>query len=597
MKTLEQQGITVHSLPLPGDKVEGWLEFPPADQVPARLDQIVATLQASLSAEKPDVEHAVAVFQKAFVALHPFGDGNGRTSRLLANRVLKEFDLPPIVFENQDRDLVATDEEWHTEVMRGIERSRRMLANAYTSWDTYLQASQFAPGRTPPASVNRRVTIEGLPFDLGADSFLYSPTGRPHLVLDGTLVPIGQLDYYVLARRLKSMPTDVADAKIAELTAETRALYGHIEAGYGDDGVKVSSELGAVAADLSFSSKPHPRLAALLVDLLNPALAKPDLLFENYSGSSPAAQVISQYSQRDLEYKLVLDGLKEQGFNGLADQLMAHRRTLFAMAQKRLDKAMPPLAVALGPTKPELRYEKIMYDNSPLRHSSLDAAIEADGDDDMVVYRGAYAIEGLVGMAPNNDPRMPSAREIADIRAQRGAVPNMLKALQSITATAQGAEMICITTDLSLLYRAEFASGSKSHEVVMHGMLAPMVASLAADTHIKNWGKIDAPIIDIERRKTDGGLEVTIQKTVFVLKVPKKDLLPAHGTAGGNGSFVTEQEVEGLARLGYGNVVSAFPRERLGSDHDAVAGAKPPLNANKAPSTEFATPSLPDRKL
>ncbi len=577
VEILEKQGITVHSIPLPDGTVEGWLEYPAPQDVAVKLEEMVVTLRTSLSAEEPDVERAVATFQKAFVALHPFGDGNGRTSRLIANRVLDEFDLPPIIFENQDRDLVASDDEWHVEVLRGIERSRRIVnensweGSAENAWDHYMRQTQSIDhnvGDSVPqyASVNKRVSVEGLPFDLGADGFLYSPTGRPHLVLDGALIPVGQLDYYLLARRLKAMPQEVREAKLTELTTDTLKLYGRLQGGLGDDGVKVASEYAAVDADLHFASKPHPRLAAQMVELMDPTLARADQLFVTYGQGRPTSELMSQYSQRDLEYKMLQDALAAQGFNGLSDQLMVHRRKLFSLAKERFTKLIEPVGSFQGPRNFTYHYERIMFENSPLRHASLEAAIAADGDDEMVVYRGAFAIEGLVGMAPNNDPRKPTAREIAEVRAENGAVPNLLRALRAITGSAEGAEMICITTDLSLLQRTAFANATRVHAILMSGLLAPAVKAIAADTHIGHIGKIDAPIIDIERPKNKPGveLEAAMSKAVFVLKVPKKDLLPAHGTALNNGTFIHEQEVEGLTRLGYGNVLSAFPYTRLG---------------------------------
>ena len=36
------------------------------------------------------------IFQREFIAIHPFSDGNGRTSRFLQDLILKKYGLPPI---------------------------------------------------------------------------------------------------------------------------------------------------------------------------------------------------------------------------------------------------------------------------------------------------------------------------------------------------------------------------------------------------------------------------------------------------------------------------------------------------------------------
>jgi hypothetical protein len=580
VETIEKAGITVHSIPLPTGNVQGWLEYPAADQVPARLEKLVDNLKHNLGTDTPDVEGAVAQFQKGLVALHPFGDGNGRTSRLVANRVLEEFNLPPVIFENQDKDLVSTDEQWRTEVARGIERSKNIInATKDTgryAWDEYARpavASYAANGPEPTRkSMDHRITIDGLPFDLGKDGLLYSPTGRPHIVLGNEVIPMGQLDFYVMARRLNSMTTENHHKFLDAVTSETRKAYAKADSGMvADVPLIVASETAAAAADMNFATRPHPKLAALLTTITNPELADPNLLLTRYglSNTSLPTDTISQYTQRDLEYKMLYDGLSANGLNEHAETVMAQRRTLFDIAKKKLTRAIEKLTPT--PESPQgftYHYERMMYEYSPLRHATLDEAIAKDGDEDIIVFRGAYAIEGLVGMAPNNDPRQPSAREVSEFRAEKGAVPNLNRSLQQITSGAVGSEMICITTDLRLLHGA-FADQTKQHDISLAslpGFLTKGVMMLVGDElKIDSFGKIEAPIIKVKPVKQDPSLlDVELKRAVFVLKVPKKDLIPAHNTIGTRSAYNTEQEVEGLNKFGYGQVITAFPRAKLG---------------------------------
>lgn len=54
--------------------------------------------------EKTDPVQLAGTIHFRFVSIHPFGDGNGRISRLLMNYVLIENNCPPLNIKYQDRD-------------------------------------------------------------------------------------------------------------------------------------------------------------------------------------------------------------------------------------------------------------------------------------------------------------------------------------------------------------------------------------------------------------------------------------------------------------------------------------------------------------
>lgn len=66
---------------------------PPAKRVPA----LMASLLGSTLAE-PSLAGAV-MFHLVFEDIHPFGDGNGRTGRVLMNLLLMEAGYPPVAFK------------------------------------------------------------------------------------------------------------------------------------------------------------------------------------------------------------------------------------------------------------------------------------------------------------------------------------------------------------------------------------------------------------------------------------------------------------------------------------------------------------------
>jgi hypothetical protein len=75
-------------------------EFCPPEDVPRELGRLVAVHDA-IPEELPDVRAAWLVH--ALLAVHPFVDGNGRTSRLLASRPFLALELPPIWSETSER--------------------------------------------------------------------------------------------------------------------------------------------------------------------------------------------------------------------------------------------------------------------------------------------------------------------------------------------------------------------------------------------------------------------------------------------------------------------------------------------------------------
>jgi Fic family protein len=76
-------------------------KFPDYSQVPSLLEKFFSWYKKSKNQIHP-VELASLAHLK-FVSIHPFGDGNGRISRLLMNYVLAEFDFPLFLIKYEGR--------------------------------------------------------------------------------------------------------------------------------------------------------------------------------------------------------------------------------------------------------------------------------------------------------------------------------------------------------------------------------------------------------------------------------------------------------------------------------------------------------------
>lgn len=69
---------------------------------PAEIGPLMGDFGQWLSRAKPSAETAFAAHEK-LVTIHPFSDGNGRTSRLLMNVVLLKSGYPPVVIGPEQR--------------------------------------------------------------------------------------------------------------------------------------------------------------------------------------------------------------------------------------------------------------------------------------------------------------------------------------------------------------------------------------------------------------------------------------------------------------------------------------------------------------
>lgn len=68
-----------------------------------------------------DPYRLAAEVQQDLVSIHPWGDYNGRASRLIMNWILENHGLSPSVIPDFDRDILSTSPEWRDTVRSGSE--------------------------------------------------------------------------------------------------------------------------------------------------------------------------------------------------------------------------------------------------------------------------------------------------------------------------------------------------------------------------------------------------------------------------------------------------------------------------------------------
>jgi Fic family protein len=83
----------------------GKRQFPDAKKVPLLLNKLIEETNSGLQLAKSTDDKLLLAFRVHFelVSIHPFGDGNGRISRLLMNYILAYFDLPLTIVFKEDR--------------------------------------------------------------------------------------------------------------------------------------------------------------------------------------------------------------------------------------------------------------------------------------------------------------------------------------------------------------------------------------------------------------------------------------------------------------------------------------------------------------
>jgi len=74
---------------------------PPPEQVPVLMGEFLERINKNPEKRPPIVLSAIS--HADFESIHPFGDGNGRVGRILANFILLKNRLPPIIIEAKEK--------------------------------------------------------------------------------------------------------------------------------------------------------------------------------------------------------------------------------------------------------------------------------------------------------------------------------------------------------------------------------------------------------------------------------------------------------------------------------------------------------------
>ena len=112
----------------------GYILYAPFPEVQAQLDKWLNFLNTILKSwgtrhAQGDPLFTASKAARWFIGIHPYVNGNGRTSRFTMEYILKSIGLPSPILANMDYDIVSTEEEWALEIGRGIRRAILVAEN------------------------------------------------------------------------------------------------------------------------------------------------------------------------------------------------------------------------------------------------------------------------------------------------------------------------------------------------------------------------------------------------------------------------------------------------------------------------------------
>ena len=147
---------------------------PPYQQTEFLMRELIAGYQTAVAAEEADSVVLIAAFVVDLLAIHPFGDGNGRVARLLTNHLLlsagygvvKYVSLEQRIHESRSRYYDALEDSqrlWHegdNSVWPFVEFLVDMLVEAYERFEARVASARPTEGGTKQSRVRNYVLAE-----------------------------------------------------------------------------------------------------------------------------------------------------------------------------------------------------------------------------------------------------------------------------------------------------------------------------------------------------------------------------------------------------------------------------------------------------
>jgi len=122
----------------------GYIEFCKTIDVEQELEALMQW-HNEVSSRDHDPYLLAAELQQRFIAIHPFRDGNGRTSRWLMNWSLKKDGLNSSIIYDTDKDMFSSVEEWAEEIKKGEIRFKSLKDQMISMIEKGIPSNMITP--------------------------------------------------------------------------------------------------------------------------------------------------------------------------------------------------------------------------------------------------------------------------------------------------------------------------------------------------------------------------------------------------------------------------------------------------------------------
>lgn len=420
-------------------KRRGFLLYARASDTPAKLKELIDWYEANKATMDP-IDLA-ADFQRAFVSIHPFVDGNGRTSRLFMDRILREHGLPPPLLPTHNNDVYMSQKEYRAYIRRGIERFHRVWAkttqysgrNVPTDGAAMVTSAQgIARIRdNSPGSAREKLhemvtndrTLETLIYKIGGQDFRYSfgngffynTNGIPHLLHDGRLFPISDRSLWVYASAAPEVRDHVYQRGL-ELILAIAAKDPTLQ------DLRIEPYAPIQKANKSGELFLYEWQKPLLESVLDVKMDSPERILsrrstgktyfeynqQNGEKKFTFNEILAQYEYLDIEYR-EYQKFTEKNFPDLVSRAIEARRRIHWAARKLMQPQLDRIAKLSTEDRALLEKENFYqvyqtyFQGSKLKYRNYDSAIQDMGDSHITLLRADNDMAHWVGFRSKND--------------------------------------------------------------------------------------------------------------------------------------------------------------------------------------------------
>ncbi len=439
------------------DKRRGWIVYGDYKTVGKAISELSQWYYKNKNTMDP-VDLA-AEFQYRFVSIHPFIDGNGRTSMLLANRILQEAGYPGVMntFPGYDiyydlptwkqvfRNSVADFGEMVKEVqisdpaiptVNNINRDASprttilplSARNGQIELRRQLDASlkkKFKWMNDVISSKNKFVQIGSGTYTMLTDGFFYNNYGIPHAIYQGKLYPIADRTYLLYGEGGELAPHTFSRRSLT--LAHRNIFRDHMQYVLDVNAGKIApKDIEIVPYDVIKEANAegkiylYPWQVRVFENAINIKDTDPVAIlaqtrgyhtdfekgFETRSGIS-LSDVVAQYQFMELKFHQYTEYAKSINNTEMLNTIMKSREKYFQAAQTLLDQGKKQIAGAPSAIAVTIKHaprvtflEKyITYTN--LAFPTLKQALDARGDTKIVVLRSDMSSVEKTGFISN----------------------------------------------------------------------------------------------------------------------------------------------------------------------------------------------------